>query len=81
MSDPFRFEPDRHRQEEPLETGPGRVLIPCRGCDTKLARQQYPPFDWVHADDEVVLIAGHVATTTKYEHKPDPDVIDVEIIS
>jgi hypothetical protein len=80
VSDPFRFEPDRHRDPEPVQEGPGRVLVPCLHCDTMLARQQYPPYSWVHADDEVVLVAGHVATTTKYTHEPEPDVIDVEII-
>lgn len=80
MSDPFRFEPDRHRENEQVADGPGRVLVPCKNCDVMLARQQYPPFRWVHADDEVILAGGQVVTTTKYAHEPDPNVIDAEVI-
>lgn len=75
------YEPDRHRPDPEMTEGPGRVLVPCQHCDVQLARMQYDPYLWVHVDDELVLVAGHIARTSNYDHEPEPDVIDVEIIS
>lgn len=74
MPDPFAYMPP---DQGPVDPGPGRVLVACRRCPTKLTRQQFAPFRWVHEDDEIILIEGKPVSTTKYDHEPDLDVIDL----
>lgn len=45
-----------------------------------LQRQQYKPWGWVHQDDEVVLKGTSIVSTGKYDHEPEPDVIDVDVL-
>lgn len=56
----------------------GDVQVPCQHCDTLLVRAQYPPFDWQHKDDEVIIREGVVIQGSAYDHRPTLAVIDVE---
>ncbi len=80
MNDPFAYEP-RQAPDAGPPSEPGRVSVPCIHCDTKLARQQYDPFAWTHVDDEITMRGTLVISDSNYDHKPEPRVIDVEVIS
>lgn len=54
----------------------GGVKVPCR-CGAPLERTLYPPFDWVHVGDEVIVQGGVVIQGSAYDHLPSLDVIDL----
>lgn len=83
MTDPFK----PLRKTSPPPPPEGRevdeatpVSVPCRHCPVMLQRQQYKPWGWVHQDDEVVLKGTSIVSTGKYDHEPEPDVIDVDVL-
>lgn len=86
MTDPFVFRPGAPRPTE--LPGPdefigaaGGIRVGCKDCPTKLARTEYEPFHWTHEDDEIVMKGATLVSVSKYDHAPNPDVIDVEVIS
>lgn len=54
------------------------VTLQCKTCGADIATTDYPPWRWVHADDEVVIKGSKVLSVGKYDHVAVPDVIDVE---
>lgn len=90
MQDPFQILPSSPRGEKKkADPGPlvleldadgngvtGGVSVPCV-CGTSLTRALYPPYDWVHEGDEVIIRGGVVIQGSAFDHLPVPDVIDL----
>lgn len=48
----------------------------CKLCSTPIKRKEYGNSSWEHEDDEIVLLAGKVKSTSKYDHQATPNFID-----
>jgi len=62
---------------DPQFVGPGHVVLRCKHCQKDVARTSYPPYKWVHMDDEVIVSSGGLKITKNWDHEAEPDVIDV----
>ena len=91
MTDPFKIYQPSLKEDpddsEPslFEEGPdgngltGMVEVSCT-CGVKITRTLYPPYNWVHVGDEVIVRNGIIIQASAYDHLPVLEVIDVEVV-
>lgn len=85
MSSPFGHRRVPEPVPQPTEregTWDDNPRLNCRRCGKPIARQEIPPYAWVHEDDEPPIDLKDILSSpvSMYDHEAEPDVIDVKEI-